>query len=198
MFYREKKKGVGAYFFSAFFRGCKSTIYGSDKFAHTKLRKGYGISKQVFISRSFQDMKHLDIFRGMPSMCDDLLWLSEHASLTRGNSAPTQALNEADDAGLAPAHSRPVHSGEGGYGIQGCLESRQMHTSKIHQCPCLVCQLALFCRAQFPWRTEPTAGVFKKVGVVFGTRDHAISRSNSFPLSLSVCELLQLWLPLAL
>lgn len=58
-------------------------------------------------------------------MCDDLLWLSEHASFTRGNSAPTQTLDEADDAGLTPAHSCPVHRGEGGYGIQGCPESRQ-------------------------------------------------------------------------
>lgn len=80
-----------------------------------------GTSKQVFLSGSVQDMKRLVICRGMPSMCDDLVWLSEHASLTRANSAPTQALDEADDAGLTPAHSRPVHSGEGGYGIQGCL-----------------------------------------------------------------------------
>lgn len=92
-------------------------------------------------------MKRLDICQGMPSMCDDLVWLSEHASLTRANSAPTQALDEADDAGLTPAHSRPVHSGEGGYGIQGCPESRQMPASKIHQRPCLVCQLALSCWA---------------------------------------------------
>lgn len=49
----------------------------------------------------------------------------EHASHTRGDSAPTQALDEADDAGLTPAHSRPVHSGEGGYGIQGGPEPRQ-------------------------------------------------------------------------
>lgn len=80
-------------------------------------------------------------------MCDDL-WLSEHASLTCGNSAPTKALDEADDAGLTPAHGRPVHCGEGGYGIQGCPESRQMLASKIHQRPCLVvCQLALSCWA---------------------------------------------------
>lgn len=80
-------------------------------------------------------------------MCDDLQRLSEHASLTCGNSAPTQAFDEADDAGLTPAHSRPVHSGEGGYGIQGCPESRQNLASKIHQRPCLVCQLALSCWA---------------------------------------------------
>lgn len=67
----------------------------------------------------------------MPSVCDHLSWLSEHASHTRGNSAPTEALDEADDAGLTPAHSRPVHSGKGGYGIQGCPDLRQ--TSKIHQ-----------------------------------------------------------------
>lgn len=109
-------------------------------------------------------MKHLDIFRGMPSTCDYLLWLPEHASLIRGNSAPTQALNEADDAGLTPAHSRPVHSGEGGYGIQGCLQSRQMLASKVHQHPCPVCQLALFCWAYFPWCTEPTAVCVLKFG----------------------------------
>lgn len=91
-------------------------------------------------------MKRLDILEGIPSTCDHLVWLSEHASLT---SAPTQALDEADDAGLTPAHSRPVHSGEGGYGIQGCPESRQtLAPSKIHQRPCLVvCQLALSCWA---------------------------------------------------
>ena len=71
------------------------------------------------------------IFQGMPGMCEDLVWLSEHASLIH-NSAPTQALDEADDAGLTPAHSRPIHSGEGGYSIQGCPELRQMLASKIH------------------------------------------------------------------
>lgn len=71
----------------------------------------------------------------------------EHASLIRGDSAPTQALDEADDAGLTPAHSRPVHSGEGGYGIQGGLEQDKSFASKIHQRPCLVCQLALSCWA---------------------------------------------------
>lgn len=76
-------------------------------------------------------------------MFDDVVWLSEHASLTCGNSAPTQALDEADDAGLTPAHSRPVHSGEGGDGIQVCSESRQMLARKIHQRPCLVYQLVL-------------------------------------------------------
>ena len=76
-------------------------------------------------------------------MCDDPMRLSEHAPLIRGGSAPTQALDEADDAGLTPAHSRPIHSGEGGYSIQGCPELRQMLASKIHQRPCLVCQLAL-------------------------------------------------------
>lgn len=59
------------------------------------------------------------------------------------HAAPTQTLDEANDAGLAPAHSCPVHSGKGGYGIQGCPDLRQMLASKIHQLPCLVCQLAL-------------------------------------------------------
>lgn len=76
-------------------------------------------------------------------MSDDHLWLLEHAPHTRDNSAPTEALDEADDAGLTPAHSHPVHSGKGGYGIQGCPELRQTLTSKIHQSPCLVLQLAL-------------------------------------------------------
>lgn len=63
-------------------------------------------------------------------------------SLVATQSAPTQTLDEANDAGLTPAHCRPVHSGEGGYGLQGCPELRQMLASKIHQLPCLVCQLA--------------------------------------------------------
>lgn len=37
-------------------------------------------------------------------------WLSVHASHT---SAPTKALDEADDAGLTPAHGHPVHGGNG-------------------------------------------------------------------------------------
>lgn len=38
--------------------------------------------------------------------------------------APTEALDEADDAGLTPAHRRPVHGAEGGHAIQGCAARR--------------------------------------------------------------------------
>lgn len=77
------------------------------------------------------------------SLSDDLLWISEHASHTCGNSARTEALDEADDAGLTPTHIHPVHSGTRGYSNQGIPESRQTFASKIHQSPCLVLQLAL-------------------------------------------------------
>lgn len=88
-----------------------------EKAAQKRLKKRRGTSKQVCSSGSFEDTKRLDISHGMRSTCDDL---SEHASPSLTvKSAPTQALDEADDAGLTPAHSRPVHSGEGGYGIQG-------------------------------------------------------------------------------
>lgn len=53
-------------------------------------------------------------------------YLSEHAFLLMANSAPTEALDEADDAGPTPAHSRPVHGGEGGHAIQGCAGQRSL------------------------------------------------------------------------
>ena len=66
--------------------------------------------------------------------CEELGYLSRNAQHVRRSfrtcfphswhSAPTQALDEADDAGLTPAHRCPVHRGEGRYGIQGCPESR--------------------------------------------------------------------------
>lgn len=83
-----------------------------------------------------------DNCRGMSSMSDDLLRFSEHASHTGGNSAPTEALDEADDAGFTPAHSCPVHGGKGD-GIQGCPEPRQTLASKIQPSPCLVLLLPL-------------------------------------------------------
>lgn len=74
--------------------------------------------------RSSQDTEHLNIFLGMLSMCGNLLWLPQEASLIRSNSAPTQAFDEADDTGFAPAHRHAVHSRERGYGIQGFPESQ--------------------------------------------------------------------------
>lgn len=117
----------------------------TEKIKSTACSWGNVVGK-VDSSISIQVFPGHQAFGGMPSTCD-LPWLSEHATTIHGNSAPTQALNEADDAGLTPAHSRPVHSGEGRYGIHGCLQSKQMLTSKIHQGPCPVCQLALLCWA---------------------------------------------------
>lgn len=57
--------------------------------------------------------------------------------------APTEALDEADDAGLTPAHSHPIHGVKGGKLLQVCPESRQELTSAIHHpSPWLEPQLA--------------------------------------------------------
>lgn len=99
-------------------------VCSTDKVAQQNLENRSATLKEVFTFRSFQDIK--DICQAMPSTCANLLWLSEHASLTRGYSAPTQTLDEADDAGLTPANSCAVHSGEGRYAIQGCPEQRSL------------------------------------------------------------------------
>ena len=75
----------------------------------------------------------------MPSMCAWLCDLSPHyLSLAAAKNSPTkspitfpnppvppaapsptQALDEADNTGLAPAHGLSVHSGEGSNGVHG-------------------------------------------------------------------------------
>lgn len=98
--------------------------------------------------------------------------------LTQRRHTPTQALDEADDAGLTPAHGSSVHGAERGYGIQVGSKTRQKHpSSEILQRLFLVCPWALSSLASGPWWADPQPVCVK---VVF------VSPRGSLSLSFSV------------
>lgn len=105
-------------------------------------------------------------------------WLSVHAPHT---SAPTKALDEADDAGLAPAHGHPVH---GGNGVTPCPALSRIKTkNSLVRSTTQVHDLSLSWLSppghSFHGCSEPKAGVcFKKKRKKSGSRVCQISHTR--------------------